>query len=182
MIDHFLRDTFGVFFCQFWSTVLQCGARLPIHTINYWTVQSDGARFLTGGAFDSDIAHRRPVAVVSMVCKIRCNPMHPLNDALSGPYVPVRATRGALAAHRFTCAPPRCRTSHYSRTFVPLSVTLWNDLGDPVFDGVGLAGFKSGLMLFYWRKLLYPYYSLLLFFHFSSFCLQVGIVGQGSSD
>ena len=21
---------------------------------------------------------------------------------------------------------------------------LWNDLGDPVFDGVGLAGFKSG--------------------------------------
>ena len=27
--------------------------------------------------------------------------------------------------------------------FVPLSVSLWNDLSDPVFDGVGLAGFKS---------------------------------------
>ena len=26
--------------CPFWSTVLQCGARLPIHTLNYWTVQS----------------------------------------------------------------------------------------------------------------------------------------------
>ena len=24
----------------FWSTVLQCGARLLIHTLNYWTVQS----------------------------------------------------------------------------------------------------------------------------------------------
>ena len=24
--------------CQFWSTVLQCGGRLPIHTINYWTL------------------------------------------------------------------------------------------------------------------------------------------------
>ena len=24
-----------------------------------------------------------------------------------------------------------------------LSVSLWNDLSDPVFDGVGLAGFKS---------------------------------------
>ena len=26
--------------CPFWSTVLQCGARLRIHTLNYWTVQS----------------------------------------------------------------------------------------------------------------------------------------------
>ena len=29
------------------------------------------------------------------------------------------------------------------RTFIPVSVSLWNDVGDPVFDGVGLAGFKS---------------------------------------
>ena len=29
-------------------------------------------------------------------------------------------------------------------------------------------------MLFYWSKLLYRYYSLLLFFPLSSFCLQVG--------
>ena len=28
-------------------TVLQCGARLPIHTLNYWTVWS-GVNFLTG--------------------------------------------------------------------------------------------------------------------------------------
>ena len=28
-------------------------------------------------------------------------------------------------------------------TFVPFSVLLWNNLSDPVFDGVGLAGFKS---------------------------------------
>ena len=26
---------------------------------------------------------------------------------------------------------------------MPLSVSLWNDLSDPVFDGVGLADFKS---------------------------------------
>ena len=37
-------------------------------------------------------------------------------------------------------------------------------------------------MLFYWPKLLSPYYSLLLFFPFSSFCLYVGIVGLMSSD
>ena len=41
---------------------------------------------------------------------------------------------------------------------------------------------RAGPMLLYWPKLLYPYYSLLLFFPFSSFCLSVGIVGLGSSD
>ena len=69
--------------------------------------------------------------------------MHPLNDALPGPYVPVRVTRRALVTHRYTYAPPRCRTSQYRRTFVPLSVSSWNDLAYPVSDGVGLTGFKS---------------------------------------
>ena len=56
----------------------------------------------------------------------------------------VRVTRGALVAHRYTYAPPRCRTLQYSRTFIPFSVSLWNDdLANSVFDGVGLAGFKS---------------------------------------
>ena len=27
--------------------------------------------------------------------------------------------------------------------FIPLSVSLWSDLANPVFDDVGLAGFKS---------------------------------------
>ena len=74
--------------------------------------------------------------------------MHPLNDALSGPYVPVRVARGVLVAHRHTYAAPRCRTSQYRRTFVPLSVSLWNDLADNVFDGVGLVGFKSRANVF----------------------------------
>ena len=41
---------------------------------------------------------------------------------------------------------------------------------------------RAGPMLLYWPKLLYPYYSLLLFFPFSSFCQQVGIVGLGYLD
>ena len=32
--------------------------------------------------------------------------------------------------------------------FIHLSVTLRNDLCDPVFDGVGLAGFKSSGTIF----------------------------------
>ena len=69
--------------------------------------------------------------------------MNPLSGALHLPYVPVRVTSGALVAHTHSCAPPRCRTSQYRRSFVTLSVSLWNDLSDPLFDGVGLAGFKS---------------------------------------
>ena len=102
-----------------------------------------GACFIAGGVLNCHLSHRRSVAVLCMLYKIRCNPKHPLCDALPVPYVPVRVTRGALITHRYTFAPPRCRTSQYRRTFIRLSVSLWNDLVDPVFDGVGLAGFKS---------------------------------------
>ena len=42
------------------------------------------ARFLTGVVFECDIAHCRSVTVLCKMYKIRCNPMHPLNDALPG--------------------------------------------------------------------------------------------------
>ena len=102
-----------------------------------------GARFLTERVFECDIAHRRSVSVLCMLYKIGCNPMHPLNGAPPGLSVSVRVTRGALVTHRYSYAPPRCRTSQYSRTFISLSVSLWNDLANPIFDGVRLAGFKS---------------------------------------
>ena len=102
-----------------------------------------GARFITGGVFERDISHRQSVAVLCMLYKIRCSPVHPLNGALPGPYVPARVTLGALVTHRHTYAPTRYRTLQYSRTFISFSVSLWNDLANPVFDGVGLAGFKS---------------------------------------
>ena len=101
-----------------------------------------GANFFAGGVFECDLAHRRSVAVLCMLSKITCHPLHPLYGALPAPYVPVRVTHGAVIAHRFTYAPPRCRTLQYSRTFIPFLVSVWNDLSNPVFDGVGLAGFK----------------------------------------
>ena len=36
-----------------------------------------------------------------------------------------------------------CIASQYCMTCISLSVSLWNDLSDPVFDGVKPAGFKS---------------------------------------
>ena len=102
-----------------------------------------GACFIAGGVLNCDLSHHRSVAVLCMLYKIRCNPKHPLCGALPVPYVPVWVIRGALIAHRYTFAPPCFRTSQYRRTFIHLSVSLWNDLVDPVFYGVGLAGFKS---------------------------------------
>ena len=78
-----------------------------------------------------------------MLFKNKTNPMHPLSGALPLPYVPACVTLGALIAHRHSVAPPHCRTYQHCRSFVPLSVSLWNDLSDPVFDAVGLASFKS---------------------------------------
>ena len=100
------------------------------------------AGILAGGVLECNLARRRYVAELCMLFKIKSNPMHPLSGALLLPYVPARVTRGALVANRHSFAPPRCRTSQFRRTFVPLSVSLWNDLSE-VFDGVGLAGFKS---------------------------------------
>ena len=100
------------------------------------------AGFLAVGVLECNLAHRRSVAELCVLFKIKSDPMHPLSGALPLPYVPARVTRGASVAHRQSFAPPRCRTSQYRRSFVPISVSLWNGLSDPVFDGVGLAGFK----------------------------------------
>ena len=120
-------------------------------------------KFLAGGLLNCNLSHRRSVAVLCMLCKIRCNQMHPLCGALPVPYVALGVTRGTLIAHRYTYAPPRCRTSKYRRTFIPLSVSLWNNLVDPVFDGVGLAGFKSRFNAF-----LLASFFVFNYFHFFS--------------
>ena len=68
-----------------------------------------------------------------------------------------------------------------SRILIPFSVSLWNDLSDPVFDGVGLSRFKSRVNVSLFTYLLTHFLSPPVF-PFSSFILWVGIVGMGSSD
>ena len=116
-----------------------------------------GARFLAGGVFECDISHRRSVAVLCMLYKIRCNLMHPLFGALPGPYVPARVTRGALVAHRYTYAPPRCRTLQYSRTLFPSRCPSGTILLTPHSMVWDWRVSRAGPMLLYWPKLLYPY-------------------------
>ena len=57
-------------------------------------------------------------------------------------YEPVLVTRDALVADRYTYAPPRGRTSQYSKTFIFL-ILMENNFADPVFAGVGDGGFQE---------------------------------------
>ena len=93
--------------------------------------------------FECDIPHRRTVAILRMLYKIGYNPMHPLYSALPLPYVPVRVTRCVLVAHRYSDALPRCRTSQYRRTFIPSSVSLWNDHCWHCIRWCGTGGFQE---------------------------------------
>ena len=137
-----------------------------------------GARFLTGVVFECDIAHRRTVAVLCMLYKIKCNPVHPLNGALPWPCVPVRVTHGALgtlmrrlAAEARSIARLLFPCQYPSGTILLTTYSIvWNWRVS-----------RAGPMFFYWPKLLYPYYNLLLFFSFSSL-VYVGIEGVVSSD
>ena len=113
-----------------------CGARLPMH-LSYWTVQSVVPDF-----YECGIADRRSVAVQWMLYKISCSMVHPLNGALPGPYVPVRVTR-VLWSHIGTLMRRLTAEPRNTAGLISVTVSLWIDLANPVFDGVGLAGFKS---------------------------------------
>ena len=130
-----------------------------------------GARFLTWGVFEWDIAHRRSVAVLwsfitsgltrctlLMVlyldymcqCGLHAVLWSHIGTLMHGLAAEPRSTAGLLLPSRCLCG---------TILLTPYSI-LWDWRVS-----------RAGLMLFYWPKLLYPYYSLLLFFPFSYFCL-----------
>ena len=141
-----------------------------------------GTSFLTGGVCLNVTLHIVDLWQYYLCClsKIRCNPMHPLYGTLPVPYVPVRVIRSAVIARRYTYASPRSRTSQYSRTFIPSSVSMWNDL-TPCSMVWDWRVSRAGPMPFYWAKLLAHFFSP-PDFPFSSFILWVGIVRLGSSE
>ena len=117
--------------------------------------------------FECDIAHRRSVAVLCMLYKIRCNPIHAPSSWCSTCVVCASAgyTRCSFRTSVYLlCGHRRSRASHYRTTFIPFFVSLLNDLADPVFDGVELAGFKSRANVFL-LALAAP--SMFVFYYFS---------------
>ena len=101
----------GRSFRSFWSFVLLvleycssvwCSAATSHVKLLDKVVRSTG--FLAGGVLDCNLAHRRSVAELCMLFKIKSNPMHPWSGRLPLPFVPARVTRGALVAHRHSFA------------------------------------------------------------------------------
>ena len=141
----------------------------------------NGVRFLTGGVFECDIAHRRSVAVLCVLYMIRCNPMHPLmmryldRMCQCGLHAVPWSHIGILMSH--LAAEPRSTAGLWFPSQCP-SGMIWLTPYSMVWDW---RVSRAGPMLFYWPELLYLYYSLLLFFPFSSSCQLVGIVGLRSS-
>ena len=125
MIDRFLGDAL-----EFFLPVLECCS--TVWCLNYLKLLDcvvSGASFLTVGMFDCDIAPRRSVAVLCKVCmlyKIRCNPMHILYSALSGPLF------GALPV---TYVAVRV-ISQYRNTFIRCCGTSRQEQGQSFFIGL----------------------------------------------
>ena len=99
------------------------------------------ASFLAGGVLECNFAHRRSVAVLCMLFKIKSNPMHPSAVhclclmcwlALLVVLWFLIGTRLLLLAVELGTVEPLCPSASH-----------WNDLNDRVFDGVGLAGFTN---------------------------------------
>ena len=137
---------------------------------------------------ECDIAHRRSVAVYRVCCirsgVSRCT----LLMVLYLDCICARAgyTLCYCCTTLYLCASSLQNLAVQQDFYFPHSVLL--DSGTILLTAFSMLWYwrwrvsREGPKLFYWPKLLYPYYSLLLFFTFSSFCLLVGIVGLGSSD
>ena len=100
-----------------WSFVLKvleycsavwCSAADSHLTLQDRVVRSAG--FLVGGVLECNLAHRRSVAELCMLFKIKSNPTDLLIKGCIAFAICAGAfTRGALVAHKHSFAPPRCR-------------------------------------------------------------------------
>ena len=171
MIDRFLGDAFGVLSSQFWSIVRQSGVRLPIHTLttgpssqwcpvsNWWVCLS--VAFLIVDPWQSCVCFiRSGVTRCTLLMVLYLDRM-----CQRGLHAVLLSHIGTLM-HRLAAEPcstagllfpPRCPSG--TMLLTPYSMVRdWRVS-------------RAGPMLFYWPKLLYPYYNLLLLFPITSFCL-----------
>ena len=86
---------------------------------------------------ECNLAHRRSVAALCMLFKIKSNPMHPLSGALPLPYLSARVTRGAFVTYRqslrllavelLNSVEPLCPSQcHFGTILVTLYLMVWD--------------------------------------------------------
>ena len=156
-------------FCPASFGVLFCSLMLGYRYLKLQDREVSGARFLTGGVFECDISHPWQ----SCVCFIRsgvtqCTLLMVLymdRMCQCGLHAVLWSHIGSLM-HRLAAEP--CSTAGLLFPSRCPSGTILLTAYSIMWDW---RVSRAGPMLLYWPKLLYPYYSLLLFFPFSSFCL-----------
>ena len=139
-----------------------------------------GASLFTGDVFECDRAHRWSMAVLCMLYKIRCNPMHPLYGARPVPYVPVQVTRGAVIAHRYTYVFSLQNVAVLQDFYSPVSISVAQSWW-PRIGWCGTGGFQVHGQCLFVNLAARLFFSPAVF-PFSSFILWVGIVELGSLD
>ena len=92
------------------------------------------------GRFNLD--HRSLVSCLCMLYKFFFSENHPLSGAIPPIAVHRKPTRASLVAHEFNLTNVRCSTEQFKRSFIPFSVSVWNDLPSHCFGG-SLVEFKK---------------------------------------
>ena len=113
------------------------------------------------------MCHRRHVAGLCTLDKVNSNSNHCLFSELPPAVTRVRYTRATLAAHLLVFKVSICRTSQFSRCFLPAHVRKSNELLYTVFETGTLEGFKEAV-----KSLLLP---RVVFFQFPVAQVLVGL-------
>ena len=95
-----------------------------------------------------DLWHRRAVSSLCILYKIFHTADHPLHQDLPRLFAPQRVTRDALNANSRSFTPMRFNTTQYSRSFIPSTTKLWNELPSGVVESLELQRFKMGANAF----------------------------------
>ena len=149
--------------CPFWSTVLQCGARLPIYTLNYLTVQSVVPGF--------------QLAVCSSVALFIVDPWQYCVFCIISGVTPCTLLMMLYLDRMCQCGLLAVLWSHFdslmrrlaaeprstARLFIPSQCPSGKILLTPYSMARDMLVSRAGPMLYYCPKLLNPFDILLLF-------------------
>ena len=89
------------------------------------------------------MCHRRLVAALCMLYKVNSNWNHCLFSQLPSASVRVRHTRAAAVSHPLEFEVSICRTPLFARCFLPVQISVLNDLPYTVFDTGTLDGLRE---------------------------------------
>ena len=99
---------------------------------------------LSGGIICCDMWHIRRVVALSLFYRIRGSAGHSVGQLFPQLFMASRPTPAIiLLCIPFTLVSPRCHTSQYLRTLIPVCVSLWNMLDESDFAGNGLGALKT---------------------------------------